>query len=121
MSTVNCAPAAVSCGSKSRRTSATTGPRGTCSAGRFWACCRREISQALDVGDGRFEVVRGHVHERVQVHVGAREVGVALVQLGIGELQRVVDGGQLRVEVVHLLAGQGLLGSIGGVDRHAHR
>ena len=41
----------------------------------------QQVKQALDVGDGGFEVVRGSVDEVVEVDVGADELLVGGVQL----------------------------------------
>ena len=66
------------------------------------------VQQALDVGDGRFEVVRGGIDEGVEVGVGAREALVGIVQLGVGGLHFLVQS-------LHLLAGAHLVGYL-----HAH-
>ena len=63
------------------------------------------LEQAFDVSDGRFQIVRGRVDERVQVGVGAGQVGIG--------------NGQFLVEVEHLPAGFHLLRNVGGEGQQA--
>lgn len=60
---------------------------------------------AFDGGNGRFQIVRGRVDKRVQIHVGARELGVRFVKRLVGGRQLLINGSQFLVEALHLLAG----------------
>nr|GEV84899.1 hypothetical protein [Tanacetum cinerariifolium] len=75
---------------------------------------------ALDVGNRGLEVVASRVDERVQVHVGARELRIRRIQFLVGGCQLLVDGGQFFIQRLHLLAGEYLLGHVETRIEHAH-